>query len=231
MATIEVRARGHQQQAIATLRLTVDPAQTTAAPPPVELIHVPKHPTVGMPGVFVLRASGCSTATAQITGPGEDSPTWSFPCPARRAEFTWTPSAPGDYLLTTTARVEGGPTTSQTMPITVAPAPGTGLSPTPSAIPSVTRLLLVPPPPSPTRSPIPEITTSTVTNGGRPSQRDASLGATPWRRHLLVAASCAVLGLVVHEMLRFLPTSVATVGLGIGLIGASFMLAWAADAG
>jgi cation:H+ antiporter len=70
-----------------------------------------------------------------------------------------------------------------------------------------------------------------VTNGGRPTQRDAALGATPWRRHLLVATSCAVLGLVVHEMLRFLPTSVATVGLGIGLIGASFMLAWAADAG
>jgi len=70
-----------------------------------------------------------------------------------------------------------------------------------------------------------------VTNGGRPTQREESLGATPWRRHLLVATCCAVLGLVVHEMLRFLPTSVATVGLGIGLIGASFMLAWAADAG
>jgi cation:H+ antiporter len=70
-----------------------------------------------------------------------------------------------------------------------------------------------------------------VTNGGRQSHGDASPGAAPWRRHLLVAACCAGLGLVVHEALRFLPPSVATLGLGIGLIGASFMLAWAADAG
>jgi len=55
--------------------------------------------------------------------------------------------------------------------------------------------------------------------------------AAPWRRHLLVATSCAVLGLVVHTTGSFLPVGVTTVGLGVGLIGASFMLAWAADAG
>jgi len=70
-----------------------------------------------------------------------------------------------------------------------------------------------------------------MTKSTRPSQRDASLSATPWRRHLLVATSCAFVGLVVHEALPFLPASVATLGLGVGLIGASFMLAWAADAG
>jgi uncharacterized protein len=151
-ATIEVRARGHQQEATASLRLTVDPAQTTEAPPPVEILHVPKHPTVGIPGVFVLRASGCRSAIIQITGPAEDSPEWRFLCPVRRAEFSWTPSAPGDYVLTITARGEGGQTTSQTVPITVAPAPGTGPSPSPSATPSR--------PPSPTRSASLKVTTS-----------------------------------------------------------------------
>jgi hypothetical protein len=138
-ATIEVRAQGHQQEATVSLRMTVDPAQTTEAPPPVEILHVPKHPTVGIPGVFVLRASGCRSAIIQITGPAEDSPEWRFLCPVRRAEFSWTPSAPGDYVLTITARGEGGQTTSQTVPITVAPAPGTEPSPGPSATPSPTR--------------------------------------------------------------------------------------------
>jgi cation:H+ antiporter len=53
----------------------------------------------------------------------------------------------------------------------------------------------------------------------------------PWRRHLLVATGCAALGLVVESAHTFLPISATTLGLGIGLIGASFLLAWGADAG
>ena len=55
--------------------------------------------------------------------------------------------------------------------------------------------------------------------------------STEWRRHLLAAAGCAVGGVAVHLVSAFLPPQVEMVGLGIGVIGAAFMLAWAADAG
>jgi cation:H+ antiporter len=48
---------------------------------------------------------------------------------------------------------------------------------------------------------------------------------------LAVAASCAALGLLTHYTTAVLPPPVQLVGLGVGLIGAAFMLAWAADAG
>ena len=54
---------------------------------------------------------------------------------------------------------------------------------------------------------------------------------TQWRRHLATAAGCAVTGVGVHLASPFLPVPLAMVGLGIGVIGAAFMLAWAADAG
>jgi cation:H+ antiporter len=52
-----------------------------------------------------------------------------------------------------------------------------------------------------------------------------------WQRQLGFAAGCAGLGVFVHLVGRTLPVGLATIGLGIGLIGASFLLAWAADAG
>lgn len=55
--------------------------------------------------------------------------------------------------------------------------------------------------------------------------------AATWQRHLSLAAGCAVLGVVVHLLGALLPVQVAMVGLGFGVIGAAFMLAWAADAG
>ena len=64
--------------------------------------------------------------------------------------------------------------------------------------------------------------------------RRASSGAiqaAPWQRHLAIAAGCACFGVLVHLGSRFLPVELAFIGLGIGLIGASFLLAWAADAG
>jgi cation:H+ antiporter len=54
---------------------------------------------------------------------------------------------------------------------------------------------------------------------------------TQWRRHLAIAAGCALGGVVVHYISPFLPVPLAMVGLGIGVISAAFILAWAADAG
>lgn len=48
---------------------------------------------------------------------------------------------------------------------------------------------------------------------------------------LLVAGACAVAGLLVDLARPVFPAPLATVGLGVGLVGASFVLAWAADAG
>jgi cation:H+ antiporter len=52
-----------------------------------------------------------------------------------------------------------------------------------------------------------------------------------WRRQLWIAVGCAAFGALVHLAGPFLPVELTTVGLAIGLIAASFLLAWAADAG
>ena len=58
-----------------------------------------------------------------------------------------------------------------------------------------------------------------------------SVEGAPWTRHLLAAAGCALVGVLVHLTSRYLPVQLDTVGLGIGVVGAAFLLAWAADAG
>jgi cation:H+ antiporter len=52
-----------------------------------------------------------------------------------------------------------------------------------------------------------------------------------WQRKLLVAAACAALGVAVHLAGPLIPVQLAVIGLGIGVVAAAFMLAWAADAG
>ena len=52
-----------------------------------------------------------------------------------------------------------------------------------------------------------------------------------WRQQLWTAFGCAAFGVLVHLAGPLLPLELATVGLGIGLVAASFLLAWAADAG
>src|SRR3954454_23481238 len=54
---------------------------------------------------------------------------------------------------------------------------------------------------------------------------------TGWTRQLLTAAACALAGVLVHLTSRYLPVQLDTIGLGVGVVGASFLLAWAADAG
>ena len=53
----------------------------------------------------------------------------------------------------------------------------------------------------------------------------------PWQRQLFTAMGCAAIGLLVHFAGHAVPVQLATVGLGIGVVGAAFLLAWAADAG
>jgi cation:H+ antiporter len=65
-----------------------------------------------------------------------------------------------------------------------------------------------------------------MTMGPRRSVED-----TRWTRQLLGAAACALVGVLVHFASRYLPVHLDTVGLGIGVVGAAFLLAWAADAG
>jgi cation:H+ antiporter len=52
-----------------------------------------------------------------------------------------------------------------------------------------------------------------------------------WTRQLVTAAGCALVGVLVHLTSRFLPVQLDAIGLAIGVIGAAFLLGWAADAG
>ncbi len=54
---------------------------------------------------------------------------------------------------------------------------------------------------------------------------------TGWHRQVAIAAGFALGGVVVHALGPLLPVPLAAIGLGLGVLGASFMLAWAADAG
>jgi cation:H+ antiporter len=58
-----------------------------------------------------------------------------------------------------------------------------------------------------------------------------SVEGTRWTRPLFAATGCALVGVLVHLTSRYLPVQLDTVGLGIGVVGAAFLLAWAADAG
>lgn len=51
-----------------------------------------------------------------------------------------------------------------------------------------------------------------------------------WRQPVVLAAACAVLGLLTRVVAGGMPAPVAMIGLGAGLLGASLLLSWAADA-
>jgi cation:H+ antiporter len=51
-----------------------------------------------------------------------------------------------------------------------------------------------------------------------------------WRQPVAVAAACAVIGLLTRVVAGGVPAPVAMIGLGAGLLGASLLLSWAADA-
>jgi cation:H+ antiporter len=58
-----------------------------------------------------------------------------------------------------------------------------------------------------------------------------SAAGTGWTRHLGAAAACALLGVLAHLASPYLPVQLEAIGLGIGVVGAAFLLGWAADAG
>jgi len=58
-----------------------------------------------------------------------------------------------------------------------------------------------------------------------------SAEGTRWMRHLLAATASALLGILIHLASPYLPAQFDAIGLGIGVVGAAFLLAWAADAG
>ncbi|GAA1476540.1 sodium/hydrogen exchanger [Nocardioides aestuarii] len=56
-------------------------------------------------------------------------------------------------------------------------------------------------------------------------------GGPAWQRQVGAAAVCATTGVVAHVVGAALPPYLALVLLGTGLVGAGFLMAWAADAG
>ena len=128
LAVVRLRARGRQGQLVSTsLRLRVH-AHAPSTPPTIALVDVPNDPTVGAPATFTLEADGCRAVVARIRGPVDDVPVWSFPCPLLRGTFTWTPGAPGTYLLTAVARGEHGLDASQRLRLHVASGPSSSPS-------------------------------------------------------------------------------------------------------
>ncbi len=56
-------------------------------------------------------------------------------------------------------------------------------------------------------------------------------GRPAWEKQLGVAAACALAGVGVRLAAPALPVQLVALGLGVGLVAAAFMLAWAVDAG
>jgi cation:H+ antiporter len=63
------------------------------------------------------------------------------------------------------------------------------------------------------------------------STRSRPTGTTPWHRQIAVAAGFALGGVALHALGPLVPVPLAALGMGLGVLGAAFMLAWAADAG
>jgi hypothetical protein len=147
-----VRAHGRQGQTVSTsLRLRVHPHPSTTSPS-ITLLKVPRDVTTGVPATFALRADGCRIAVVRIRGPVDDVPVWRFGCPVHRGTFSWTPGAPGDYLLTAVARGPHGLTSSQRVHLHVAPTPSASPSASPSTGPSPSPSTGLSTGPSPSRS-------------------------------------------------------------------------------
>ena len=117
-AVLRIRARGRQgQSASKSVRFVVAPGPRGGAPPTVRFLHVPDVVTVGRSYEIVFQTSGCSDAIARIDVDGEEQSAWNFRCAARPTTFVWTPTAPGDYLLTVSANGRGGTTTQTATPL------------------------------------------------------------------------------------------------------------------
>ena len=114
-AVLVIRARGHQGQTVSKkVPITVAPRPEEAPSPTVTLLQVPNAATVGQASEVAIRADECRGALARIEGPGDEVRVWRFPCSARASRFEWTPTRPGRYLFTATARGRGTTTQAAT---------------------------------------------------------------------------------------------------------------------
>jgi hypothetical protein len=117
-AELRIRARGREgQTARDSARFTVAAGRRAVAPA-VTLLQVPDRATVGRKSGIAFRVARSRVVTARIAGHGGEARVWRFVRPARRVAFAWTPTQPGSYRLTVSARSSGGTTTQTTIPLT-----------------------------------------------------------------------------------------------------------------
>ena len=119
-AVLRVRARGRQgQTASDTARLTVAPGRSHGrsdgdAPPACRIARPsgakPRSPSA---------STGSRVVVARIAGDGGEARVWRFARPAGRVAFAWTPTRPGSYRLTVSARSSGGTMTQTAIQLTV----------------------------------------------------------------------------------------------------------------
>src|SRR3954468_3716704 len=115
---VYVRARGRQGQAAEDkAQLTV--ARPRSKGPTVTLSGVPDSATVGRESQIAFHVAGSLVAVARIARDGRDVRVWRFPHPTGRVTFAWTPTRPGRYSITVSARSRGATTTQTATQLTV----------------------------------------------------------------------------------------------------------------
>jgi hypothetical protein len=122
-AELRVRARGREgQTASDSARFTVAPGAPLVAPA-VTLLQVPDRATVGRESEIAFSVERSRVVSARIAGDGAEAREWRFVRPAGRVAFAWTPTRPGSYRLTVSARSSGGTLTQTTIALTAGLAP------------------------------------------------------------------------------------------------------------
>jgi uncharacterized membrane protein (UPF0182 family) len=117
-AALRIRVRGRQgQTASDSVRLTVARGRGEGTPA-VTPLEVPDRATVGRATKFAFSAAGSRMVVARIAGAGGQAREWRFARPAGQVAFAWTPTQPGSYRLTVSARSNGGTVTETTIPLT-----------------------------------------------------------------------------------------------------------------
>jgi excisionase family DNA binding protein len=117
-AELRIRVRGREgQTASDSVRLTVAPGPRVVAPAVTQL-EVPDRATVGHESEIAFRTAGSRAVVARIAGDDGEARVWRFARPAGRVAFAWTPTRPGSYRLTVSARSSAGTTTQTTIPLT-----------------------------------------------------------------------------------------------------------------
>jgi hypothetical protein len=118
-AELVLEVRGTEGQTTRQ-RLSIDVVPSTVvSPPTVTLLRHPRRLAVGTESSFTFRAEGCRSAVAQVaTADGRVEQHWNLPCSTDPVRISWTPTAPGSYVLSITARGDSS-STEAALPLTV----------------------------------------------------------------------------------------------------------------